>query len=124
MGQDIPNVNGEVGYTIEYDSTPGTSHVGYDELRNYDVLPADAPGARETNTNPSAADTKVYCKPKACHNISCENDGDKRCSRCEWAKYCSITCQKSHWKLHKRECESMALSHRCMDGRKTYKCKS
>jgi hypothetical protein len=34
----------------------------------------------------------------------CQKSGKKRCSGCGWALYCSVECQKSHWKEHKKMC--------------------
>ncbi|KAJ7617888.1 hypothetical protein FB45DRAFT_932883 [Roridomyces roridus] len=33
-------------------------------------------------------------------------DDLKRCSRCQNATYCSTSCQKSHWKVHKKFCKT------------------
>ncbi|KAF2875805.1 hypothetical protein BDV95DRAFT_626225 [Massariosphaeria phaeospora] len=30
------------------------------------------------------------------------------CSRCKGRKYCGVECQKSHWKVHKKVCDSVA----------------
>jgi hypothetical protein len=30
----------------------------------------------------------------------------KICSRCEQVRYCSKACQRSHWKVHKKECNN------------------
>ena len=32
----------------------------------------------------------------------------KKCSRCKQARYCSVSCQKAHWKTHKLECKPPA----------------
>lgn len=53
----------------------------------------------------SAADARV------CHNVNCENKEDndkikfKNCSRCKIVCYCSVECQKAHWKEHKALCK-------------------
>ncbi|RDW76629.1 zinc finger MYND domain-containing protein [Aspergillus mulundensis] len=43
-----------------------------------------------------------------CALPSCNNPGSKKCSGCKNTSthYCSATCQKSHWKEHKKTCES------------------
>jgi len=30
--------------------------------------------------------------------------GTKQCSRCKQVRYCSVACQRSHWKQHKAQC--------------------
>jgi MYND finger len=37
----------------------------------------------------------------------CRNKGHgyKKCSACETTRYCSVECQKKHWKTHKPECK-------------------
>ena len=48
--------------------------------------------------------TTVTSHPNACHG--CKKPADqcaeslKRCIKCNFVKYCSRKCQKSHWKLH------------------------
>ena len=40
---------------------------------------------------------------------SCQGPGNptlQTCSSCKKAKYCSRSCQKAHWKIHKRQCTS------------------
>eukprot|EP00934_Nitzschia_sp_Nitz4_P003371 Nitzschia sp. Nitz4//scaffold77_size91520//10412//10843//NITZ4_004878-RA/size91520-processed-gene-0.105-mRNA-1//-1//CDS//3329557955//3361//frame0 len=36
----------------------------------------------------------------------CGQDAQKRCSRCNHIWYCSVECQKKHWKKHKPICSS------------------
>ena len=50
-----------------------------------------------------------YLKPKKielCYNLKCSKEGTKKCSRCHTVYYCSLECQKSHWKHHKLVCKS------------------
>jgi MYND finger len=47
------------------------------------------------------------CAP--CANLSCTKHETKckefyRCSRCKRVSYCSSTCQRQHWKKHKKNC--------------------
>ncbi|KAE8349656.1 hypothetical protein BDV28DRAFT_140794 [Aspergillus coremiiformis] len=39
-----------------------------------------------------------------CSSLSCQKPGKHHCSGCRTAAYCSPTCQKSHWKVHKKTC--------------------
>ena len=32
------------------------------------------------------------------------------CGKCKNRKYCSTSCQKKHWKIHKKVCESAKVS--------------
>lgn len=40
----------------------------------------------------------------ACANCGVERSGLKRCQRCRKVQYCNHTCQKMHWKHHKKVC--------------------
>jgi len=45
-----------------------------------------------------------------CYNPSCGNTSLqtlKRCSRCQVVLYCSVSCQRSHWPLHKKKCKKV-----------------
>lgn len=33
--------------------------------------------------------------------------GLKKCTACQFAKYCGATCQKNHWSMHKTECKKL-----------------
>jgi len=35
----------------------------------------------------------------------CGMAGDKKCAKCKLASYCSVECQKAHWKTHKKVCK-------------------
>lgn len=131
VGQDIPNddfcyQDGDVGYVILYDDSSEICYVGQDELEKYDVIPHSIAHKKNAVWTISNAETRAYCKPKACFNPSCEDKSDKtlRCSKCLWAKYCSVSCQRLHWKEHKPECDQMSLTHECMKGREGYTYKS
>jgi len=55
---------------------------------------------------------KDYLKPKKielCYKIYCSNEGIERCSRCRTVYYCSLECQKIHWKkTHKFVCKPLS----------------
>jgi hypothetical protein len=36
--------------------------------------------------------------------LVCQQPTTKRCSRCREASYCSMGCQRKHWKAHKGRC--------------------
>ena len=42
--------------------------------------------------------------PKFC--VVCAKPSSLRCSRCLGANYCSVDCQRKHWKTHKESCAS------------------
>jgi hypothetical protein len=42
----------------------------------------------------------------ACSSCQKEDIELKRCSHCQAVAYCSVTCQRQHWKAHKPECVS------------------
>ena len=44
-----------------------------------------------------------------CFNDECELYGLKTCSVCKKAKYCSVKCQREHWKKHKKMCKKEDL---------------
>jgi hypothetical protein len=41
---------------------------------------------------------------KGCFSCGTKSDDHKRCTACQFAKYCNIDCQKANWKEHKRIC--------------------
>ncbi|KAL6296880.1 hypothetical protein ACE6H2_005022 [Prunus campanulata] len=41
-----------------------------------------------------------------------ESSNLKKCSACQVVYYCSNSCQKSEWKLHRLECEALSKLHR------------
>ena len=43
-----------------------------------------------------------------CHLVGCDSVGTKRCSACEVASYCSVSCQREDWKVHKRSCVNIS----------------
>ncbi len=48
-----------------------------------------------------------------CGEVARDQDGScvklKQCGRCRKVGYCSVECQKSHWKTHKKECSGKEL---------------
>ncbi len=57
-------------------------------------------------TNPNQKGPVEQIGP--CRNLECPTVSPtslKKCSKCKQAVYCSVTCQKAHWKMvHKRRC--------------------
>jgi len=47
----------------------------------------------------------------------CEEPGDKRCTGCEAAFYCSVSHQKEHWKKHKKDCRVFIVQQDMQYGR-------
>ena len=53
----------------------------------------------------------LACKKFLVGNQNCRPNANevvllKDCSKCKFAKYCSVKCQKQHWKEHKKHCEA------------------
>ena len=42
---------------------------------------------------------------KECLHCLVSKPGLTKCSRCQDAYYCSMFCQKKHWKIHKQVCQ-------------------
>lgn len=40
-----------------------------------------------------------------CANLGCSNIADKQCAKCKKVYYCSSSCQKANWKMHKLICD-------------------
>lgn len=49
---------------------------------------------------------KQECRNATCPNGDVPSSNLKLCSRCKQAAYCSVECQRSHWKEHKEECKA------------------
>ena len=45
--------------------------------------------------------------PSACGNCMKEADGLRRCTGCEFVRYCSKNCQVKDWPSHKQFCQSI-----------------
>ena len=55
----------------------------------------------------SADDSNMKCG--ACDK---EGDGLKACTACKLVKYCNSSCQRAHWRKHKKECKKRAAELR------------
>lgn len=49
----------------------------------------------------------IIHKSQHCSNCKQEKSGMRQCSACKNALYCSRTCQKQHWRKHKRQCTGL-----------------
>lgn len=63
-----------------------------------------------TYLQPTAADNKPLerlpcANVKAEENWGCRNDGKLTCGECHLVSYCSKECQRTHWRVHKRDCK-------------------
>lgn len=47
--------------------------------------------------------------PGSCWKEGCDSKGTLSCSQCMKAKYCSATCQKSNWCVHKTVCKAWSI---------------
>ena len=43
-----------------------------------------------------------------CANPGCAGRGLKACARCQSVRYCSVACQRAHWRAHKPSCSEAA----------------
>lgn len=77
------------------------------------------PGQQPANNCPQ--EIPMECQPQPCdHQLidlaekACANcpktNCTKRCSVCKTVYYCCVTCQKAHWKVHKRQCTPEIIS--------------
>ncbi len=46
-----------------------------------------------------------------CSNPTCSEAGTRKCGRCKSAKYCSRSCQKTDWAVHKAACKAATQSN-------------
>ena len=51
-------------------------------------------------------DRRRTCDNVSCFNIEIGNSKFGKCARCKRLAYCSKSCQKQDWKMHKSECRS------------------
>jgi len=70
-------------------------------------------GWRTSFVSPTSVESKPSTSKKTeaaameCSRPGCAKRGKSTCNRCKKVKYCSITCQKAHWKGgHKKECKA------------------
>jgi hypothetical protein len=62
--------------------------------------------AASTQVTTTTTDNRAL-KQRTCAALSCEGrDASLTCSRCRQVTYCSKTCQKTHWSIHKSECKT------------------
>ena len=54
----------------------------------------------------SESDTMMFCA--SCGTAGSDDIKLKKCTACYLARYCSVKCQKDHWKQHKKECKKRA----------------
>jgi hypothetical protein len=71
-----------------------------------------AASTKEQLAKQQAADGDLVCANKKCWE---DCAGKAKCSRCKAVRYCSQKCQKTHWKLHKPECDR---THEALAARK------
>ena len=45
---------------------------------------------------------------KHCGNPAYVGTGLKTCRRCKSMRYCSVDCQRAHWRVHKPDCKEPA----------------
>ena len=61
--------------------------------------------ARPSSPRPSSPESGAPEYPRC---IACDERGDKRCSACRLARYCSRACQCRDWAAHKRYCRTVS----------------
>lgn len=52
----------------------------------------------------------TLAKSKGCTNCGKKDVSTKRCSGCKFVRYCTVACQKAHWKKHKPVCKAAQSS--------------
>ena len=69
-------------------------------------------------------EVKSITKMGICFNLNCSHPDRKverskmfSCSRCNFAKYCSVECQKAAWKTHRQNCGKIANTNAELKGR-------
>lgn len=48
----------------------------------------------------------------SCGKVEVDDIKLKKCTACKLVKYCSVACQKDHWKQHKRACRKRTAEFR------------
>ena len=75
-------------------------------LSRVGVDPAKTPPPPPTLLAPSVKDgdaSILACGHDACRKVAART-AMMRCSRCKGRAYCSASCQKADWKIHRNEC--------------------
>ncbi|OCH89380.1 ankyrin [Obba rivulosa] len=54
---------------------------------------------------------KAAFEEKKCDGCSVKVQSLKWCARCKAARYCSATCQRAHWRIHKANCHPLDASN-------------
>jgi MYND finger len=82
-----------------------------------DVLSFSSIQSKERKAKEAAADKELVC----CAGCSAQKPRKEfnTCSQCNTPPYCNASCQRAHWKLHKRECKRMKEERKSR--RKQYK---
>lgn len=63
---------------------------------------------RQLSDDEQLFESPKHEKAKICSRVECAKEGcSMLCSRCKKAYYCSTECQKTDWKLHKRNCNAI-----------------
>eukprot|EP01104_Vermistella_antarctica_P020441 TRINITY_DN8742_c0_g1_i1.p1 TRINITY_DN8742_c0_g1~~TRINITY_DN8742_c0_g1_i1.p1 ORF type:complete len:260 (+),score=35.41 TRINITY_DN8742_c0_g1_i1:117-896(+) len=89
------------GYEVRY-ADPRTAFAKF--VRNRLKLEHAATGG-DLDASP-----KSLCYP--CANGACPKSGQKRCVQCKKYRYCSVKCQREHWKVeHKEHCGAARRAH-------------
>ena len=60
-------------------------------------------GSEEHFTGQQSVGSASDLRCQGCGSLS---EDLKKCSRCKKVSYCSRECQKGHWKVHKKQCNS------------------
>jgi len=47
-----------------------------------------------------------------CNNVAIGDEKMKKCSACKVVSYCSMSCQKKNWKIHKEDCKNAKLTEK------------
>ncbi len=61
-----------------------------------------------TQTSPGSTHPATMSSTMSCC-LQCQKEAQKFCSRCREATYCSVDCQRAHFKVHKMTCSPIAI---------------
>lgn len=88
------------------------SHSQSSSSSSSSAAPADTIVSPSSSSMPGIVATGDSC-------VVCGSFTTKQCARCKVVRYCSASCQRSHWKEHKEQCEEFRLSFKSsLQGRK------